>query len=212
MEKNVEGVIGQMNRITDSFNSLKVITILSVISAMITALACVFLFTVKIGEYQNRVFVLDNGAAFSATAQESSVTRRDEVRHHVELFHNYLFNVAPSTEMIIRNVEKALEMADKSAYNYYNDLQETGFYKRMTSTQSYQQIVIEDIQIDMSSYPYQVLVKATQFINRESNVSKYSLITRCNVTNALRTSKNLNGLMIERFEVIENNLIETRKK
>ena len=68
MEKNVEGVIGQMNRITDSFNSLKVITILSVISAMITALACVFLFTVKIGEYQNRVFVLDNGAAFSATA------------------------------------------------------------------------------------------------------------------------------------------------
>ena len=212
MEKNVEGIISQSNRISASFDSFKIITIVSIVGALLTAVACVYLFTAKTKEYQNRVFVLDNGAAFSATAQESSVTRRDEVRHHIELFHNYLFNIPPSTDMIVRNIEKALEMADKSAYNYYNDLQETGFYRRMTSTQSYQQIVIEDIQIDMTVYPYKAAVKASQYINRESNVTQYTLVTRCNVVNALRTSSNLNGLMIERFEVIENNLVETRKK
>lgn len=212
MEKNIEGINAQSEKITASFNSFKIITIVSVVGAFLTAVICVFMFTSKMEEYQNRVYVLDNGAAFSASAQESGVTRKDEVRHHVELFHNFMFNVPPSTDMIVRNVEKALEMADKSAYNYYNDLQETGFYRRMTSTQSYQQIVIDEIQIDMSTYPYRVAVAATQYINRESNVSQYTLVTRCNVVNALRTAENLNGLMIERFEVVENNLVETRKK
>lgn len=212
MEKNVDGIINQMNRMTYSFNSFKIIAIVSVVSAVIAAVASVAIFTVKLSEIQSQIYVLDEGATFSATVRDAAITKEDEIRHQVEMFHRFFFNIPPSTDMIKRNLEEAFELADNSAYEYYNDLQETGFYQRLTQSQSYQQIDIESVSIDMSVYPYAVSVSAYQYITRESNMSKFSLKTRCLVTNSVRSSKNLHGLMINRFEVVENNLIETRKR
>jgi len=210
--KNINGMVEQMNRINVTVSSFKVVTIASLVVAAVTAFACVYLYTAQVAGLRGQIYVLDNGAAFTARAQSEQVTRQDEVTDHVRMFHELMFNVPPNVEMIQRNLERAFEMSDRSAYNYYNDLQETGFYKRMTGTNSYQQVEVQDIDIDMSVYPYQVLVHAYQYVNRESNISQFTLVTRCRVANAVRTAKNLHGLMIENFEVIENKLVETRNK
>ena len=212
MEKNVNGLVDQMGRITTTISAFKFLLLAAIVSMGLVCVGAFYLYSVKVSEMQSQIYVLDNGAAFSAHTQDASITRRDEVVDHVETFHGLMFNVPPTMDMIRRNLEKAMEMADKSAHRYYNDLQESGFYKRMTSTNSYQQISVESIDVDTSVYPYRVEVKAFQYINRESNMSQYSLVTRCRVANALRTPKNLHGLMIENFEVVENKLIETRNK
>lgn len=212
MEKNIDGMVSQMNKITASFSAFKVITVASVLCMFATAVAGFYLYSQKMSELDRRIYIIDQGNASSAFAQDQKVTRRDEVRAHVELFHNYMFNLPPSREMLTISLNKAFELADNSAYNYYNDVQERGFYKRLTSTNSYQIIDIQNVDIDMSVYPYLVVVRAAVYINRESNVSQYSFVSRCRVANSVRSEKNLNGLMIENFEVIENDLIETRNK
>lgn len=210
--KNVEGLVRQMNTINSSFTSLKVITLASVIAVALTAVAGFFVVTTKFSEMSSKIYVLDNGATFSASAQDASITRRDEVMDHVSRFHELLFNIPPNKDMIKRNLEHALDMADKSAYNYYNDLQEKGFYTRLIGNNAFQQMDIESIDIDMERYPYVVTVKGFQYINRDSNVSQYTLVTQCTVSNSVRTIKNLHGLMIGNFKVIENSLVETRNK
>lgn len=212
MEKNIDGMVNQMHRITASFSALKLITVASVVGMLVTAIAGFYLYSDGLKQAQSRVYIIDQGTALSAYAQDQAVTRRDEVRAHVELFHNYMFNLPPSQEMLKISLNKAFELADNSAYRYYNDLQERGFYKRLWSTGSYQMIDIQDVRVDMESYPYRVVVTGVQYINRESNVSKYNFVSRCSVANAVRSAKNLNGLMIENFEVVENDLIETRNK
>lgn len=212
MEKNINGMVEQMNRINVTISAFKFLLVFAIVAMAGVCVTCIYLYASKVSEMQAKIFVLDNGSTFSAHAQDQSITRKDEVMDQVKVFHELMFNVPPSREMITRNLERALEMADKSAYRYYNDLQESGFYKRMTSTNSYQQIDIQSVDIDMSVYPYPVTVRAFQYITRESNISQYSLVTRCKVANAVRTPNNLHGLMIESFEVVENKMIETRNK
>lgn len=212
MSKNVDGLVSQMNRITATVNAYKVVAAAAVVAAAVACVACVYLYTAEVRRLQSRIYVLDDGRSFSAHGQDQSVTRADEVRDQVRTFHGLMFNIAPSTDMIRHSLERAFTMCDKSAYRYYNDLQESGFYKRLTSTNSYQQIELESIDVDTSVYPFAVTARGSQYITRESNISKFSLVTRCRVANAVRTPENLHGLMIEDFEVVENKLIETRDK
>lgn len=212
MEKNINGMVNQMHKLSASFSGFKLVAVVSVICMLVTAVGGFYLYSQKITELDSRIYIIDQGYASSAFAQDQKVTRKDEIRAHVELFHNYMFNLPPSWDMISVSINKALELADNSAYEYYNDVQERGFYKRLTSTGSYQMIDVQSIDIDMNVYPYRVIVNAVQYVNRQSNVSKYSFVSRCRVANAIRSERNLNGCMIENFEVIENNLLETRDK
>ena len=212
MEKNINGLVSQMNRINVTVGAFKFLVIFVVAVMAVVCVGGIYLYTTSISSAQSRIYVLDQGRSFSASAQDPAVTREDEIRDHVRTFHELMFNLAPSNDMIRRNLEKAFQMCDKSAYRYYNDLQERSFYKRLTSTNSYQQIDIEKVDIDMSSYPFRIVVHGHQYITRESNISQYTFVSRCRVTNVPRTPNNLHGLMIEEFDVIENNLVETRNK
>ena len=211
-EMNVQGMVNQMSRITGTLSVYKGLVIICIVALVIEGAGLYYMNMQNEKERMQTIFVLDNGATFSASAQNESVSREDEVRHHVETFHRLMFDVAPSNEMIKRNLEAALYLADQSAFKYYNDLQETGFYSRLTSTNSFQQIDIQEVKVDMSVYPYQVMVRGEQYLTRETNITKYSFVSRCQVANSVRSKENLHGLMIERFEVIENDIIETRKK
>ena len=144
--------------------------------------------------------------------QDAAISREDEIRDQVRTFHNLFFNVPPDMTMIKRNLEQALDLSDKSAYKYFEDLNESGYYKKMVNADAYQQIQVDEVSVDMSVYPYQIVTKCTQWITRDSNMSKYSLITRCVAVNIPRSQKNLHGIMLQKFEVVENRQLETRKR
>ncbi len=212
MEKNINGMVNQMNRINLTVNAYKFIAVVAVIAMAVVAAASFYFYSSRVAQLEGRIYILDEGATFSAHAQDESITRKDEVEDHVRTFHEFMFNLPPSMEMIRRNLDRALEMADMSAFRYYNDLQESGFYKRLTGANAYQQIAIESVEVDMSSYPYSVIVRGYQYITRETTMAQYTLVTRCKVANAVRSANNLHGLMIENFEVIDNKLVETRER
>ena len=79
-----------------------------------------------------KIYVLDGGKSLMlALSQDLSQNRPAEAREHVRRFHELFFTLSPEKSAIEHNVKRALLLADKSAYNYYQDFAEKGFYNRL---------------------------------------------------------------------------------
>ena len=67
---------------------------------------------------REKIYVLDGGKSLMlALSQDLSQNRPAEAREHVRRFHELFFTLAPEKSAIESNVQRALVMADKSAYN-----------------------------------------------------------------------------------------------
>lgn len=210
--KEHRSLVDVSNRFTTSFNAMKVLAIACIVSAALTAGFCIYYTTTTVAGMSRKIYVLDKGQILTASQQDVSLTRREEMNDHITRFHELFFNVSPNAEVIKQNLERALNLSDQSVYKYYSDLAETGFYKRMISNNMTQQVQVDSIRIDMSTYPYPVVTYCTQWIMRATNMTKYELKTSCELIEVNRSEKNLHGLQIEKFMVVKNSAIETRNR
>ena len=162
---------------------------------------------------REKIYVLDGGKSLMlALSQDLSQNRPAEAREHVRRFHELFFTLAPEKSAIESNVHRALVMADKSAYNYYRDFAEQGFYNRIIAGNINQTVRVDSVVCDFDNYPYQVRTFARQTIIRESNVTERTLVTECRLMNSSRSDDNPNGFQIRNFTIIENKDIRTVKK
>ncbi len=158
---------------------------------------------------REKIYVLDQGKSLMlALSQDASINRPVEAREHVRRFHELFFTLAPDKNAIESNMKRAFNLADKSVFDYYNDLAEKGYYNRIISGNVQQRIEVDSVICNFNTYPYSVETFATQFIIRSSNVTKRSLITSCNLLNSVRSDNNPQGFNIEKFAVLENKDIE----
>jgi conjugative transposon TraK protein len=154
---------------------------------------------------RQKIYVLDEGKSLMlALAQDLSQNRPVEAREHVKRFHELFFTLSPDKDAIESNIRRALFLVDKSAFAYYRDLQEKGYYNRVISSNIHQHLQVDSIVCDLDTYPYKVVTYARQLIVRESNVTERSLVTRCGLINSVRSDNNPHGFTMERFEILEN--------
>lgn len=154
---------------------------------------------------RQKIYVLDGGKSLLlALSQDLSQNRPVEARDHVKRFHELFFTLSPDKDAIESNIQRALFLVDKSAFAYYKDLTEKGYYNRIISGNINQTIAVDSVVCDFDHYPYQVAAYARQMIIRESNITERSLVTRCNLINSVRSDNNPHGFIMENFEVIEN--------
>lgn len=66
-----------------------------------------------------------------ALSQDLTQNRPVEAREHVKRFHELFFTLSPDKNAIESNIKRSLFLADKSAFNYYRDLSEKGYYNRI---------------------------------------------------------------------------------
>ena len=102
------------------------------------------------------------------------------------------------------NINRALFLVDKSAFRYYKDMEEKGYYNRVIAGNINQTIRIDSIGCNFDNYPYKVVTYARQMIIRESNITERSLTTRCDLLNTVRSDNNPHGFTMEHFEILEN--------
>ena len=158
---------------------------------------------------RQKVYVLDNGKSLMlALAQDASINRPVEAREHVRRFHKLFFTLAPDKSAIENNMKRAFNLADKSAFNYYKDLAEKGYYNRIISGNVQQRLEVDSVVCNFETYPYAVKTYAKQIIIRSSNVTKRNLITSCYLVNSVRSDTNPQGFNIEKFTVVQNNDLE----
>ncbi|MDV4116258.1 conjugative transposon protein TraK [Elizabethkingia anophelis] len=158
---------------------------------------------------RQKIYVLDNGKSLMlALSQDASINRPVEAREHVRRFHELFFTLAPDKNAIESNMKRAFNLADKSAFDYYKDLSEKGYYNRIISGNVQQRIEVDSVVCNFDTYPYAVRTYAKQFIIRSSNVTKRSLVTSCYLVNSVRSDNNPQGFNIEKFAVLENKDME----
>ncbi|AZA84549.1 conjugative transposon protein TraK [Chryseobacterium indologenes] len=158
---------------------------------------------------REKIYVLDQGKSLMlALAQDASINRPVEAREHVRRFHELFFTLAPDKNAIESNMKRAFNLADKSVFDYYNDLAEKGYYNRIISGNVQQRVEVDSVICNFDSYPYSVKTYSTQFIIRSSNVTKRNLVTSCNLLNSVRSDNNPQGFNIEKFAVLENRDLE----
>jgi len=160
-------------------------------------------------DQRQKIYVLDNGKSLIlALSQDASINRPVEAREHVRRFHELFFTLAPDKHAIESNMKRAFNLADKSAFDYYKDLSEKGYYSRIISGNVQQRTEVDSVVCNFDRYPYEVKTYSKQFIIRSSNVTKRSLITSCYLVNSVRSDNNPQGFNMEKFFVLENKDLE----
>lgn len=165
-----------------------------------------------VGESRRTVYVVDKGSTIMATIADGDVQRDLEVEDHVRRFHELLFNLAPSTESQKRNLEQALHMADRSAYDWWRDQSENGYYARLVSANISQEIQIDSVRYSMQTYPYPATLYGKVYLTRESNITAFDFVSECRLSDVPRSRSNPHGLMVERFTVKRYESLGTRKR
>ena len=208
----MDKIIKYFETVETSFRKMKFITVASIASGIVIALGSVFIAGRMTLSGSDKIYVIDRGSAVMAARSGEDAYRDLETRDHIERFHELMFNLSPNAESIRRNLDRALTMSDRSAYEYWSDLSERGFYSRMVSANISQEIVIDSVRVDMSSYPYQARTYAKIYMLRESNITAYDFESSCRLVDVQRSQSNPHGLMIEKFRVIRNENIGTRMR
>jgi conjugative transposon TraK protein len=166
-----------------------------------------------IAREREKIYVLDEGKSLMlALSQDMSENRPAEAKHHVKMFHELFFSLSPDNDAITFNIQRALYLADKSAFSYFNDLKEKGYYRRLIANNILQRIQVDSIQCNFDVYPYRVMLYAQQVITRPSNVTRRNLVSICQLENAVRSDNNPHGFLIKNFKIIENNELSREKR
>lgn len=208
----MDNLIKYFNNIETSFRKMKFVTVLAVCSATLVAVGSVVASGWFINQSEDTIYVVDKGSAVMAKRNSEDSQRELEAKDHVLRFHELMFNLSPSAESIKRNLDRALIMSDRSAYDYWMDLSEKGFYQRLVSANVSQEFVADSIKVDMLSYPHSAVTYGKLYMLRESNITAYQFESTCRLVDVERSQSNPHGLMIERFRVRRNDNLGTRKR
>lgn len=202
-----------LKNIETSFRQIRLFGIIMVSLCSLVAILSV-VFSLRFAEKQReKIYVLDNGKSLMlALSQDMSQNRPAEAREHVRRFHELFFTLSPDKSAIEHNINRALILANKSAYNYYSDFTEKGYYNRVIAGNINQVAQVDSVVCDFNEYPYIAKTYARQFIIRQSNVTERTLVTVCKLLNSSRSDDNPNGFTIEGFTILENKDIRTVKR
>lgn len=199
--------------IEKSFHKLERISTVTVIFSFLFATVAGIMAFSYAEKQRQKIYVLDQGKSLLLALQTDAIMNKElEIKDHVSRFHELMFTLSPQKQSIQENLDRAFNLSDRSAYEYSQDLAEKGYYSRLISANISQQMIVDSVKFEDDSYPYKIRTYARQYVIRESSMSEYSFVSTCQITNIGRSDVNPHGLLIEKFNVIENNLIESRKR
>ena len=202
-----------LKNIETSFRQIRLYSIIFLVLCSVVVVWSVYSSYDFAEKQREKIYVLDGGKSLMlALSQDLSQNRPAEAREHVRRFHELFFTLSPDKSAIEHNVKRALLLADKSAYNYYSDFAEKGYYNRIIAGNIIQVLKVDSVVCNFDSYPYQARTYAKQMIIRASNVTERSLVTTCRLLNSSRSDDNPNGFTIEGFTIIENKDLQTVKR
>jgi conjugative transposon TraK protein len=154
----------------------------------------------------NRVHILYNGKVLEALSSDRKTNLPVELRDHIKTFHEDFFTLVPDDKQIAATINKALYLADGSAKNVYDNLQEAGYFNNLVSANINQQVKVDSIALQMDGYPYGFTCYATEKLVRATSTVTRKLVTQGKVSDLkTETDNNPHGFLIQGWQIIQNN-------
>jgi len=118
-----------------------------------------------------------------------------EALAHLELFHNYFYNIDASNYE--KNLEKALWLGNSTVDNLYRQKKADGVYNRLLQYSLVQKVLRIDSQIEEQNGTYSFKTVTVFEINRGSIIDRYQLVSTGNLIIVDRNfPNNPHGLLI----------------
>jgi len=190
--------------IDSAFKHIKLFSYLLILACVVITCFSVYQSYRSSADFRSHIYVLANGKALEAIAQDRRDNIPVELRDHIKVFHEAFFNLDPDEKQIQATISKALYLADGSAKTAYDNLREAGYYNNLVSGNISQQVTVDSIRLDMNSYPYGFTCFATEKLVRSTSTTTRSLVTQGFARNVSRSDNNPHGFLIERWETIKN--------
>lgn len=203
----------QLKNIDTAFRHIRLFSIIFLLlTSAVTAFIIIKTFAFA-DKTQEVVYILYDGQvikAFKSTRKENIAL---EGKRHVDDFHAYFFNLSPDGNAIESSMKKALELADKSAKRTYDNLKENGYFTELVSSNTSQELITDSIIVQTQNHPYYFRFYGKLKILRPLSFTMRSLMTEGYLRDLKeRTDNNLNGFLVERWNIIENKDLETQKR
>ena len=171
---------------------LAMFTVLLAVSASAVTCGLCFYFSMQlVRDQQQQVYILDGSIPFMAERSKNEMTFDIEAKAHIQLFHQYFFNLSPDDEYLKWTFGKAMYLADESA-----------LYSQLLSSSAVETIVADSIELNKEQMSFKYY--GTQMIKRRTNSVKRSIITVGKLQNVPRTQNNPHGLLITNWRTLEN--------
>ncbi|WP_447642612.1 MULTISPECIES: conjugative transposon protein TraK [Chitinophagaceae] len=161
---------------------------------------------------QKKIYVLADGKVLEAYSTDTKENLPIEARDHIKTFHQLFFTLSPDEKAIQSGIKKALYLADGTAKNQYDDLKESNYYTSIISGNISQQIAIDSIALDDTSFPIRFKCFARLTIIRPTTTVERSLVTEGDLRRISRSENNPHGFLIERWLITENRDLNVTKR
>lgn len=194
----------KMQNIDTTFRYIRMLSVVVIVGSVSLCLFTVYKSYELIKSKKEKVYVLINGKALEAYGSERKDNLPVEAKDQVKIFHNLFFSLPPDDKGIEATITKALYLADESAKRQYDDLKEGNYYANIISSNINQTIRVDSVQLDMNSVPISFRCFAVQTLTRPSSTLTRSLITAGQLREVSRSENNSHGLLIERWNIVEN--------
>ncbi|MEM1002478.1 MAG: conjugative transposon protein TraK [Bacteroidota bacterium] len=199
--------------INSNFRGIKIVALVSICCSFIYAYYTKSSSDKLVEKSREKIYVLKDGIALElALSRNANENRKAEVHNHLEMFHQFFFNLDPDPQDIKNSINRALYLIDDSGRKYHDVRDEDLYYHKMVEGNISSRVQIDSIVSDMSSAPYLCKVYARQKITRKTSVVFKKLISVCQLRNLKRTSKNPHGLLIERYRLIDNSTYSEKSR
>ena len=135
--------------------SLEQKTRLALMTVVMAVTGCVIIcgFTVYycsklVEEERSQIYVIDGDIPFLAERSKQEANFVMEAKAHIQLFHQYFFNLPPDDDYIKWTLGKAMYMADGTAMKQKQAMEENGFYSDVISSSAVCTIICDSIQLN----------------------------------------------------------------
>lgn len=189
--------------------SLEQKTRLALMTVVLTVIGCAVIccFTLYqsaklVSEERKQVYILDGDIPFLAERSLQEANFVMEAKAHIQLFHQYFFNLPPDDDYIKWTLDKAMYMADGTAMKQKQAMEENGFYSDIISSSAVCTIKCDSIHFSEKERKFKYF--GTQLIKRRSRDLKRSIVTIGEIENVPRTQNNPHGMLITNWRTLEN--------
>ena len=187
-----------------AFQHIRLFTIVVIVACMGSAMFAIWLAEKAMAHMQDKVYVLAEGKALEAVAQDRHENLPAEARDHIRSFHQYFFTLDPDEKVINANIGKALYLADGSARRQYESLKENGYYSGLIAGNISQEITIDSIVLDQHSHPLYWKCYARERIVRPTSQVTRNLLTEGFLRATSRSDNDPHGFLIEKWTILDN--------
>jgi conjugative transposon TraK protein len=202
----------KMKNIETAFQHIRTFSLVFLAANILIVCFTLYRFELRQGKGNDKVLILPSGKLISGELALRKTNIGAEARDHVRSFHQLFFTLDPDDKAIRENLTKALYLADGSARDEYENLQENGYYAGLVAGNISQRIKIDSVWVDPATEPYLFKCYATQLIIRSSSKTSRSLVTSGQLREVSASDNNPHGFLIEKWTTLVNTDLKTETR